>query len=349
MDLKTFAHPDWTKVWAGNWSLLTCSHFDEQYTEQITFDDFCFMSQSIIFVEKGRSEAWMRQADKDKLGHFLAQEIKKKKKFAEQACRSLKKEVDEVLAFIKSVEKKKITLALYKKLWNLILQYYPAHITIKYSVDYLDLVTLQKLLPAFQKARVYAEPVFTQSEELMMKIAQDMGKEYNYQPELVLCMLKEEMYDCLEGKGLPSRKVLEGRYNGAVLVCNREEYQLFTASKIEAVRTLVMTKEDDKLTGACAFPGRVNGVVRIVTDPAKVKVFQQGDILVTGMTRPEFLLLIKKAGAVVTDAGGMLSHAAITARELKIPTIVGTKVATKVLKDGDVAEVDADKGVVKKL
>ena len=72
-----------------------------------------------------------------------------------------------------------------------------------------------------------------------------------------------------------------------------------------------------------------------------------GDILVTGMTRPEFLPLFRKAAAVVTDAGGMLSHAAITAREMRKPCIVGTEIATKVLKNGDIIEVDANKGAVK--
>ena len=103
------------------------------------------------------------------------------------------------------------------------------------------------------------------------------------------------------------------------------------------------------LRGACAFPGKVTGTVRIIIDPRKENNFKQGDILVTGMTRPEYLPLMKKASAIITDAGGMLSHAAISARELKIPTIVGTMSATKMLKDNDIVEVDATKGVVKKL
>ncbi|MBU3965123.1 hypothetical protein KKA96_01965, partial [Patescibacteria group bacterium] len=65
------------------------------------------------------------------------------------------------------------------------------------------------------------------------------------------------------------------------------------------------------------------------------------------MTRPEHLMGMKKAGAIITDDGGITCHAAIIARELGIPCIIGTKIATKVLKDGDLAEVDADKGVVK--
>ena len=67
------------------------------------------------------------------------------------------------------------------------------------------------------------------------------------------------------------------------------------------------------------------------------------------MTRPEFMPALKKAAAIITDEGGITCHAAIVARELKKPCIIGTKIATKVLKDGMMVEVDADKGVVKIL
>jgi pyruvate,water dikinase len=91
----------------------------------------------------------------------------------------------------------------------------------------------------------------------------------------------------------------------------------------------------------------VTGRVKIVFDPSKIKTFEPNTILVTGMTRPEYLHLFQQAIAVVTDAGGVLSHAAITSRELKKPTIVGTEKASKILKDGDLVEVDADNGIVR--
>ena len=77
--------------------------------------------------------------------------------------------------------------------------------------------------------------------------------------------------------------------------------------------------------------------------------FQNGEVLVTGMTDPNFTDLMKKAAAIVTDGGGMLSHAAIVARELKTACVIGTKIATQVLKDGDFVEVDANIGVVRIL
>ena len=93
----------------------------------------------------------------------------------------------------------------------------------------------------------------------------------------------------------------------------------------------------------------MKGKVKVVLDPKNNEGFEEGDILVTSMTRPEFVPLMKKALAVVTDEGGLTSHAAIVSRELGIPCLVGTKRATKMLEDGDEVEVDASHGVVTKL
>ncbi len=67
------------------------------------------------------------------------------------------------------------------------------------------------------------------------------------------------------------------------------------------------------------------------------------------MTRPDYLPAMKKASAFVTDEGGITCHAAIVAREMKKPCIVGTKIATKILKDGDEVEVDANAGMIRVL
>ncbi|HIH43244.1 TPA: hypothetical protein HA246_06385 [Candidatus Woesearchaeota archaeon] len=88
--------------------------------------------------------------------------------------------------------------------------------------------------------------------------------------------------------------------------------------------------------------------MRIVINPAAAK-FEKGEILVTSMTRPDFVPLMKKALAVITDEGGITSHAAVICREFKLPCIVGTKIATKMLKDGMMVEVNGNHGVVRIL
>ncbi len=103
----------------------------------------------------------------------------------------------------------------------------------------------------------------------------------------------------------------------------------------------------DILKGQPAFIGKASGIVKIVRRKDEIDKVGDGDILVSLMTTPDFIPAMKKAAAFVTDEGGITCHAAIIARELGKPCIIGTKVATKVLKDGDMVEVDAEKGMVK--
>ncbi|MBI2551909.1 hypothetical protein HYW17_01245 [Candidatus Uhrbacteria bacterium] len=95
---------------------------------------------------------------------------------------------------------------------------------------------------------------------------------------------------------------------------------------------------------------KVRGRVRLIFSPHKeLQRMKHGDILVTGMTSPDYIMVMKRAAAIVTDTGGMTSHAAVVSRELGVPCIVGTKVATQVFKDGDIVEVDAENGTVRKI
>ena len=101
------------------------------------------------------------------------------------------------------------------------------------------------------------------------------------------------------------------------------------------------------LKGKPANKGVVKGKVKIIVTKEEFSKMNQGDILVTHMTRPEYMPILKKAAAIVTDEGGITCHAAIVARELNIPCVIGTQNATSSLKDNDYVEVDADKGIVR--
>lgn len=101
------------------------------------------------------------------------------------------------------------------------------------------------------------------------------------------------------------------------------------------------------VAGKCGSPGKTTGTV-IIIEPDELADAQLagGDVLVCRMTSPDYVPLMQQAGAVVTDLGGVLSHAAIIARELKKPCVTGTKNATAVLKSGQSVVVDATNGVV---
>lgn len=102
-----------------------------------------------------------------------------------------------------------------------------------------------------------------------------------------------------------------------------------------------------ELRGQVAYRGRVDGRVVLMRGKRDNPRAKQGDILVAAMTTPDFVPAMERAAAFVTDEGGITCHAAIVAREMKKPCIIGTGNATKMLNDGDLVEVDADKGIVR--
>ena len=104
-----------------------------------------------------------------------------------------------------------------------------------------------------------------------------------------------------------------------------------------------------ELKGSVANKGKVKGTVKIITNRRQLGNFADGDVIVANMTSPWYVPIMEKSGAIVTDEGGITCHAAIISREMNKPCIIGTKFATKVLKDGDLVEVDANTGIVKKL
>lgn len=89
----------------------------------------------------------------------------------------------------------------------------------------------------------------------------------------------------------------------------------------------------------------IRGKIKIIFDPFN-NDFKKDEILVTGMTRPEFVPLMKKAKAIITNEGGITTHASIVSRELKVPCIIGTKIATDVLKNGDEVEINLKTGEI---
>jgi phosphohistidine swiveling domain-containing protein len=150
---------------------------------------------------------------------------------------------------------------------------------------------------------------------------------------------------------LPSERILKERASG-YFYTNNQLFMGETRSSIEKkfnikLEKTVKTKDIKELKGQSAFKGIAKGFVKIVYGTRQINKVKDGDIIVAPMTLPDILPAMKKAIAFITDEGGVVCHAAIIAREMKKPCIVGTKIATKVLKDGDLVEVDADKGVVR--
>ncbi len=145
--------------------------------------------------------------------------------------------------------------------------------------------------------------------------------------------------------------VLQERKKGCAFVVSKIGCELLTGRDAVVLRQALLPRKDQEeisdFRGLSASTGRVSGTVRIVRSVTEVGKVKKGDILVAVMTRPDYIMGIKKAAAIVTNEGGITCHAAIVSRELGIPCVIATKIATEVLHDGDIVDVNANHGVVK--
>ena len=116
--------------------------------------------------------------------------------------------------------------------------------------------------------------------------------------------------------------------------------------RIFGTRVAEVDEQEQSFKGYAASKGIHTGTVRIVRDQNDFSKVQKGDVLVCKTTLPPWTVLFSISGAVITDAGGILSHAGTVAREYKLPAVLGTRVATQMLKDCDTVRVDGTNGVV---
>ena len=186
----------------------------------------------------------------------------------------------------------------------------------------------------------------------MFGFLKELSKRNGYGFEELCHTTFRETEDLLVGQKI-TPEILKSRTKCMVHLMNTNEEVILNGKEAEELYDYIEKSlhpvDVNEIKGTIACPGKAKGIARVVMDVNKINTFNQGDILIASMTRPEYTPLMRKAGAIVTNEGAVTSHAAIVSRELKIPCIIGTKIATQVIKDGDLVEVDADKGIVRKI
>jgi phosphoenolpyruvate synthase/pyruvate phosphate dikinase len=196
--------------------------------------------------------------------------------------------------------------------------------------------------------RLFTESIYPEIEQFFVQLTKEIEKKARLPPHLLRELHKEELYAYLKDKSLPTKQILEARYQSNVQLFDSMEDKLLTGKKAKEIEEQIHTHHSsEEIKGQTAYPGIAKGKVKIILDPKNSQHFEEGDILVTNMTRPEFVPLMEKAAAIVTDSGGLLCHAAVVAREMKKTTLIGTENATKFFKDNDFVEVNAPKGVIR--
>ncbi len=339
---------NWKKNWVGGWTLLECSYFGKEYTKGLREYWGVGLNCVLFHFEKDKSENYIDAKFSRTFSEQVAEFASASEANVEEMLQKVKKTAKNVLDFIHK-QQGMITVDDYHELWRLLDKYLPTNFPIKKVAECLPETTLKKVLPMLEEARTATEPVYTESMAFVKRFAEQQCEKIDLRPHQFLCITRTELKEFFNSGNLPSKELLDDRYTFSIMLVAGDDIVVITGQEAKDQLQKITSAIGTSLEGQSAYPGIVEGKVKIVTDPKKIKELPENTILVTGMTRPEYLHLFKKAAAVVTDAGGILCHAAITAREMKKPTIVGTETATKVFKDGDLVEVDADKGVVRKL
>lgn len=209
--------------------------------------------------------------------------------------------------------------------------------------DYL--LFMQKLI--FLKT--YRIDVYTIVFYLVLGLRKEIIKRLGISREQFLRHTKDEVAAALLGSPVDPAELEQRKIYGVVKVDN--EIEFVKGQAVQNIKDIIWgdigaVKE---IRGTIAYPGIVRGRARVILSSREIGKILPGEILVCNLTNPDYNPVFKKVSAVITDEGGVLCHSAIMAREFKIPCVIGTKIATKVLQDGDIVEVDAEKGEVRKI
>ncbi len=218
----------------------------------------------------------------------------------------------------------------------------------KREVDLFDIYTSFAVTKAYRRdAQIY----WAYKSDFLLS---EFAKRFNLPKKLIYFLLPSEIDTLLKNKISVKhfKKDLIKRSKFMVYYTVKGKEKIITgASAHQIAKVLDKEEKSDlkKLLGQTACMGKAKGKVKVINSITDMKKMNNGDILVSIATNPDIVTAMKKAAAIITEQGGITSHAAIVSRELRIPCIIGTKIATKVLKDGDLVEVDANKGIIKTI
>lgn len=246
------------------------------------------------------------------------------------------------------------------KYYRLLIKYANAAFETMDFIETLDKRKKNKYKNWVIKIRYSAESIYKSGEnEFIPKFLNWLIKKYklNYSVKLLKNVFFVEMEKYISGKAaLPNIAELKKRQKlFLVRQYPVDKYQLLVGKIAQQkIKNLGLFKKEklykvEKFSGQIAYKGKVTGKVKLIFRRSDMAKFKNNEIIVSPMTEPGYLPIMKKADAFITDEGGLLCHAAIVARELKKPCIIGTKIATRVLRDGQLVEVDANRGIVKIL
>jgi Phosphohistidine swiveling domain len=205
--------------------------------------------------------------------------------------------------------------------------------------------------------REYLNKIFFGSDSYLNQLLVILGKQFSIDHKVLMQYSRQEILSLFDNE-IVAKASINNRLKSYLMFGVKNNFVAIDGDKAEEIIASFFNspnKEITEIKGTVANSGIVKGNVKVIFldynnfDQLKyeIKTMKQGAILVAETTSPELVIACHKAGAIITNQGGLMSHAAIISRELNIPCIVGTGNATKILKDGDLVEVDANIGIIK--
>lgn len=222
----------------------------------------------------------------------------------------------------------------------------------KYNIS-KDIVKLLDYVKLSTFMMDYKKELFTKSHYLIIPMINELAKRFSTSSIFVRFMNNKEIYNGLAQNRLIDGETLMQRFKLSVCLWDRKGNTKFIIGD-KAINFIKKNIKDNpenekgkKIHGVCASVGRYRGKAKIIMSAMHIFKIKKGDVLIAPMTSPDYVIGMKKAGAIVTDEGGLTCHAAIVSRELRVPCVVGAKKATKIFKDGDLVEVNANHASIK--
>lgn len=201
----------------------------------------------------------------------------------------------------------------------------------------------------FMVSKIYRRYAQLYALHRMDVVIKEIARRMYLTPMQVRFMMKDEV-EAMLLRGEYDEHTFQERTQFCVYYAERGYEEIIIgdeARRLAAEAHRVVDQNITEFLGQTGCPGYAKGKVKIVIRAEEMGKMNDGDILVSIATDPDIVSAMKRAGAIVTEQGGVTSHAAIVSREIGIPCVIGTKIATRVLKDGDVVEVNANTGLVK--
>jgi len=215
-----------------------------------------------------------------------------------------------------------------------------------------DLQYFFEIYAFFMYIKDYRKGIYQKSYVAMDPVVTELGSRFGLTLNQMRFVVDEDLKKMIFKQKNLKREILQRTQSCVVKTENGKTVFLTPQERKKFAQQITRSKSTKKvieLHGTIAFAGKVSGVAKIVKVVSDIPKLRKGEILISPATNPDLVPAMKIASAFVTDTGGITCHAAIVSREMKKPCIVGTKIATKIFHDGDLVEVDANTGLVRKI